>query len=331
MKILFVNNKGVNTIGSAHLRMYNEWVNRYFDTSIDEYCVDVNTDEYSPFGIWDGVTLYGLSGIKEKLRPIVPDGYDIVIFVYEAKKGIENIANWTYPNDLNGASFCEIPFEQKYLLDSIKHETCHAIARMVNRRGYMFAETIDNGGHVDDNMAQLQYYTHAIQQTSLFRLMTTLKSLLWLLLKKTDMEKDFSKMLYNAAYSFLGKDASPTENELGCAESVNRIYKEVFGNEIGGGSSTYLMHEALKKRKDFKEIQSPEMGCIIISPTKVDNPTNHGHVGICGKDRETDGLRRVMSNNSVTYLWDDGFTIDSWNAYYKKKKGLDIFYYRKVA
>ncbi len=329
MRILFVNNKSVKTLGGVYLGMYVQWIEKYFSASIDEMCVDIDTSVYKAFGVWDGKILYGLDGIKEKLRPIVPDGYDIVIFVYEAKSGVNDIANWTYPNDLNGASFCEIPFEQKYLLDAIKHETCHAIARIVNRRGYMFVETIDYGGHVDDNMVQLQYYTHAIQQTTLFRLMTTLKSLVSLLIKKSQM--DFSKILYDTAFSFMRKDVSPTENELGCAESVNFIHREAFGDEIGGGVSTRLMHEALKKRKDFKEIPSPEMGCIIISPTRANDPTNNGHVGICGKDRETDGLRRIMSNNSVTYLWDDNFTIDSWNAYYKKKKGLDIFYYKKVA
>ena len=43
------------------------------------------------------------------------------------------------------------------------------------------------------------------------------------------------KKFYDAAVSFLGRDASPrdqADDELGCAESLNQIYKAAFGEFI---------------------------------------------------------------------------------------------------
>ncbi len=53
-------------------------------------------------------------------------------------------------------------------------------------------------------------------------------------LKKQKMDENRGK-LYSAAISFLGKDGSPRDlasDDLACAETLNEIYKKVFGARI---------------------------------------------------------------------------------------------------
>lgn len=117
--------------------------------------------------------------------------------------------------------------------------------------------------------------------------------------------------LYETAYSFLGKDASPADyasDELGCAESVNAVYKAAFGKEIGGDVSTIRMYEALKNNKELRLVDSPLFGDIIISPTTLAR-VPVGHVGIVGK-------WQIMSNNSYTGRWEAHYTLESWRLRY---------------
>jgi len=139
-----------------------------------------------------------------------------------------------------------------------------------------------------------------------------------------------AEILYRVAKSNLGKDVTPNDvvaDEVACAETVNAIHKQAFGDEIGGGASTFKMWEAIKKRKDFVEVSGYEVGAIIISPTGTRNretELTHGHVGICGN-------HQIMSNNSLTGIWDTYFTKEKWEKYYRDKGAYPIYYYRKVA
>lgn len=117
--------------------------------------------------------------------------------------------------------------------------------------------------------------------------------------------------LYDTAYKCLGIDASPRDtapDELACAETVNAVYKQAFGTEIGGDVSTLRMYQALKAHKDFVETSSPLNGDIIISPTTLAR-VPVGHVGIVGK-------WQVMSNNSYTGKWEAHYTLESWRLRY---------------
>lgn len=118
--------------------------------------------------------------------------------------------------------------------------------------------------------------------------------------------------LYEVAYSFLGKDASPKDlapDDLACAESVNAVYKAAFGHEIGGGVSTTQMYRALKNSDEFLEVDAPLFGDIVISPTGYVRSVAVGHVGIVGK-------WQIMSNNSATGRWEAHYTLQSWRARY---------------
>ena len=117
--------------------------------------------------------------------------------------------------------------------------------------------------------------------------------------------------LYDIAYSFLGKDASPRDlasDDLGCAESVNAVYKAAFGHEIGGDVSTIRMYAALRGSNELQETDAPLFGDIIISPTNMAR-VPVGHVGIVGK-------WQIMSNDSRTGLWQAYYTLESWRLRY---------------
>lgn len=139
------------------------------------------------------------------------------------------------------------------------------------------------------------------------------------------------ELLYLSARTYIGTDASPGDfapDELGCAESVNDIYKRTFGKMISTRYhlSTYWMYADLKASAEFARTEQPLAGDIIISPTGYTkrNDVKNGHVGIVGEN----GV--VMSNNSVTGKWDEHWTIDSWRRYYQYRGGYPVHFFRVV-
>ena len=71
--------------------------------------------------------------------------------------------------------------------------------------------------------------------------------------------------LYEAARSFIGRDASPNDlapDELGCAETVNEIIREALGDylDVENRLSTYWLYKALREFQNFKEVFIPVPG-----------------------------------------------------------------------
>lgn len=138
-----------------------------------------------------------------------------------------------------------------------------------------------------------------------------------------------SILLYNTAKAYLGTSLVPAGNdpELGCAISVNTLWKKVKGVSIGGGTSTYLLLQALKVNPAFQEVTSPLPGDIIISATgtstKPDLVVKNGHVGVVA-------IYGVMSNKSATGLWSQHFTLKSWVDRYEKIGGFPTRYFRPL-
>ena len=125
--------------------------------------------------------------------------------------------------------------------------------------------------------------------------------------------------LYQVALSFLGKEASPLDrapDDLACAESVNNVHRIALGVEIGGDLSTTKMYVVIQNSHLFYEVTEPGTGDIVLSPTGYVKTPN-GHVGIMGDE----GV--VMSNNSLTGLWDKHIKLEDW----KKRYGF-VRYYR---
>jgi len=94
--------------------------------------------------------LWGLDGIKDLLKPYVPMGeYHEVVFFYPAPKNPGfDIANWTYPNDLNGATFTEVLSTKKWddddnLAKTLIHENIHRFHRELWNKGIATQDTLD--------------------------------------------------------------------------------------------------------------------------------------------------------------------------------------------
>lgn len=128
--------------------------------------------------------------------------------------------------------------------------------------------------------------------------------------------------LYQVAYDCLGLDMAPTQDELGCAESVSFVLMKagVKGLPSAGITGTYTLNEWLKK--NLKAVKEPLPGDIIMSATGTGNGSiKNGHVGIVGK-------HSIMSNNYKTFKWDWHLKMDWWNEYYGKKGGFPVLFYR---
>lgn len=137
----------------------------------------------------------------------------------------------------------------------------------------------------------------------------------------TDVKR---KKLYDVAYSCLGKNmtAADVPTHLGCASSLNNVFKKAFGKEIGGGASTYNMLKALEKDARFYEVTSPLPGDIVMNASGTSTkgfPT--GHVGVWGKNS-------VMSNNSFTAKWDAHYTLSGWRDFFEKQRGFPTRFFR---
>ena len=131
--------------------------------------------------------------------------------------------------------------------------------------------------------------------------------------------------LFNTAISCIGTDQAPQEDEYGCMEALNQVFKKAFNEEIGGGLSTYRAYQILKVDTRFQKVLIPLKGDIILSPTGYGNGTfRNGHTGIVGENE------KVMSNTSANGLWLENYTLTSWKKRYKDYGGFPMAYFRVV-
>lgn len=136
--------------------------------------------------------------------------------------------------------------------------------------------------------------------------------------------------LYEIAKDSIGQDMSPRDvapDSLGCAESLNGVYFKAFGQLIAGGfglTSTNALWKSLMTDMRFKEIDVPQLGCIVINPTGTSTKgAAHGHCGIWGKFD-------VMSNDSNSGLWQDNYSQQAWHNVFEKKLGFVSYYFLPV-
>jgi Bacteriophage peptidoglycan hydrolase. len=136
--------------------------------------------------------------------------------------------------------------------------------------------------------------------------------------------------LYGYAKSQIGKKKSGIKapKEYGCAEAVNRIFKECFGYEIGGDVSTARLYQVLLSGPRFTKIKAPNRalrGDIVISPTGYGSGAiANGHVGIFSDDG------KIMSNNSYTGLWEENYDSYSWVKRYVLEGGYPMEVFRII-
>lgn len=150
-----------------------------------------------------------------------------------------------------------------------------------------------------------------------------LQKLLELYKQLLKMQENKNQAFYETGKANLGKVMAPIYKDFGCVEALNNIAKLAIGKPIGGGASTYLLYHTLKK--NHKQVFTPEIGDIIISPSgygsgKIPN----GHTGIVSDNG------KIMSNNSETLKWDEYYTVETWNARYKKLGGFPVYFYKII-
>ncbi len=139
-----------------------------------------------------------------------------------------------------------------------------------------------------------------------------------------------SLKLYNVAKAHLGKSLVPSDVpiEYGCAISVNILDLIAFPNEgqIGGGASSFNLLQAVIKNPRFQEVFEPLPGDLIIDATGTSTLTNPPFVGHCG----VVGYHGIMSNNSFNGLWEEKYTVDTWNQRYQIEGGYKNRYFRHI-
>ena len=137
------------------------------------------------------------------------------------------------------------------------------------------------------------------------------------------------------AKSLVGNYSSksgPDGGNLACVWAVRRILKKALGRVVHKSDLTTTFENELD---DCFSDDLPESdilpGGIVISPTtwkKVGNKTvrvGTGHVGILGEG--SGDSRLIYSNSSSNANWAQNFTVASWYARYRDKKGLSVHFY----
>lgn len=151
--------------------------------------------------------------------------------------------------------------------------------------------------------------------------------------------------LYEVAVAYIGTDASPNDeadDENGCANAVSAILQTAFPSiKFPMIIATAKMQPYFIKSPYFKEIYTPQKGCIVIDATGSGNGKLIGHVGIIGKNLSEDGTLWIMSNNSYD-KWENGqrtvfagewtpnYTIRSWKKRYEGIGGFKTRYFLPV-
>lgn len=143
------------------------------------------------------------------------------------------------------------------------------------------------------------------------------------------VEKTPAQIFLETAKKCLNQDVTPEDkvsDDVDCANTVNRIYKIAFGEEIGGGASTYELYQRLLKHPKFIQVSSPEPGDVYISPTGFGtNPAMpHGHVGIVGEGGS------IMSNDSRDGKFKQNYTFESWRQYYVNRGGYPVRIFKRI-
>jgi hypothetical protein len=129
--------------------------------------------------------------------------------------------------------------------------------------------------------------------------------------------------LYQISKALLGQDVSwrnLAPKELACAESVSSLIQHIypdFPTEV----STIKLNRLLENDARFEYTTEWEPGTIIISPT---DGVSIGHTGIFGQGDA------IMSNTSLTGVWEKNYTLDSWIRRYRSKLGLKIKFFKAV-
>lgn len=149
------------------------------------------------------------------------------------------------------------------------------------------------------------------------------------------MTPDESK-LYNIAKNLLGQHLTLNNNvpaDVGCAEAVSYVLKQAGVKNIpaAGIAGTADLYRWMLQDPQFKLIEAPEQGCIIVSPTGFGNGTVEGHTGIMAAfGLQYPNEYGILSNNSDNGLWQEKWNLLTWWENYGVKGHLPVALFRLV-
>lgn len=147
IKVLFIKNRITYSI-VQDIEKYKQWLITLGlepEFEFKETDLDLKFKDFKVGGWW------GLDGIKQQIRELFivpPLKYDIVIFCYDDPSIVRNLANWTYPNPLNGSAFVEVVYTPKFVGlngDVLVHESTHAFGRILMWKGIYIVDYLDQG------------------------------------------------------------------------------------------------------------------------------------------------------------------------------------------
>lgn len=144
----------------------------------------------------------------------------------------------------------------------------------------------------------------------------------------TEPKKSNREVLYDVAKGCIGKDMSPKDiapDALGCAESLNGVYKKAFNEELlADVVSTAALYKHLMKDSRVELVSNDKAlpGDIVISPTGTSTKgAKHGHTGIRG-------FEAYMSNDSDSGLWLANYNLPNWKLVFHDTLGFPIYHFR---
>ena len=131
--------------------------------------------------------------------------------------------------------------------------------------------------------------------------------------------------IYDAAKESIGLHMTlddTVDKSVGCAEAVCAVLQKA-GVEVPakGIPGTSGLLDWLDRNPKFEEIQSYEIGAVLVSATGTGNGKIRGHTGICAQ-------YGILSNESQTGLWKEQWDIVSWDSYYTRYGAIPKHYFR---
>lgn len=158
MRILILKN---NTSPEPQIQHALSWHKSHLPLNfqIEEKEVNFNLQFTDSFGTNKDGKMYGLTGVKEQVRAIVPEGkYDVVVFVYGLDTYMKpdgQVYSWTTWNPLyQGTEWCEIHntkedqivpegYTDNWTFVSLTHELFHAYCKKIARLGRPIVDEMD--------------------------------------------------------------------------------------------------------------------------------------------------------------------------------------------
>jgi len=146
-------------------------------------------------------------------------------------------------------------------------------------------------------------------------------------LPETPMDNPQADKVYDCAKLSLGEHLTldpSVPDEVGCCEAVSFVLKQA-GYDVGikGIPGVNALITWLLESGKFKEVSDPQPGCIITSHSLLNHIPVVAHAGVVLQ-------HGIGSNNSWTGLFQENYTISSWEHYFLNVNNCDERFFLPV-